>query len=247
MKPTLRSLLLLFAGLLMLAGCASTPKGDFTPDELYSMGEIAFSKSSYETAIDYWRQVRETFPEPELAARAEIGIANAYFLNADYIEAGAAYEEFRRMHPTSDLAQFALYRQGLSSFNLINGIDTDQTPIKNALVLFESFVRQYPNSQYVEKIQDKITDCRSMLAQYEVYVGRYYYRTDAWPAAIGRLEGALANFPDYTGHDETLLYLAKAYVNNKQKDKARTALSRLVLEYPGSKYVGDARKLLGKL
>ncbi len=247
MKSILRPLLLLFAGLLMLAGCASTPKVDFTPDELYNLGETAFSKSRYETAIDYWRQVRETFPEPELAARAEIGIANAYFLNTDYIEAGAAYEEFRRMHPANDLAQFALYRQGLSSFNLINGTDTDQTPIKNALVLFDSFVRQYPKSQYVEKVQDKITECRSMMAQYEFYVGRYYYRTAAWPAAIGRLEGVLANFPDYTDHDETLLYLARAYINNKQKDKARTALSRLVLEYPGSSHIGDARKLLGNL
>ena len=237
---------LLVAGtaLLMLQGCASAPKTDQTPEELYAQGETAFQKSRYEQAVESWKMVKETFPEPELAAKAEIGIANAYFLNHDFIEAGAEYENFRKLHPTHELAQFALYRQGLASFNLITGIDTDQTPTKNALALFESFIRQYPKSQYVAKVQEKIADCRGKLAQYEIYVGRFYYRTDNYQAAIGRFEGALTNFPDYTGNDETLFYLAKAYIANKQSDKAQTVLSRLIREYPTSKYLDDARKLL---
>lgn len=244
MKPTRYILLLACSTLLMLQGCASTPKADLTPEQLYSQGENDFQKSRYEKAIESWKKVRETFPDPALSAKAEIGIANSYFLNKDFIEAGAAYEDFRKLHPTNDLAQFALYRQGLSSYSLINGIDTDQTPTKNALTLFESFVKQYPKSQYVTKVQEKIADCRGKLAQYEIYVGRFYYRTDYYPAAIGRLEGALTNFPDYTGNDETLFYLGKAALETKQKDKAQSALSRLVREYPSSKYLADARKIL---
>lgn len=244
MNLTRYSLILACSVLLFLQGCATTPKADPSPEQLYAQGETAFQKSRYEQAVELWKRVREAFPEPELAAKAEIGIANAYFLNNDFIEAGAAYEDFRRLHPTHDLAQFALYRQGLSSYNLINGIDTDQTPTKNALTLFETFVRQYPKSQYVSKVQEKITDCRSKLAQYEIYVGRFYYRTDNYKAAIGRLEKVLVDYPDYIGHDETLYYLAKAYLEDKQVDKMQTTCSRLIREYPSSKYLGDARKLL---
>lgn len=240
-------LLCIPALLLLLQGCASTPKADSTPEELYAQGEVAFQKSRYETAVELWKRVRETFPEPELAAKAEIGIANAYFLNHDYIEAGAAYEDFRKLHPTHDLAQFALYRQGLASYNLITGIDTDQTPTKNALTLFESFVRQYPGSQYVTRVQEKIAECRGKLAQYEIYVGRFYYRTDAYPAAIGRFERALIDYPDYTGHDETLYYLGRAALKIRDREKAQTALARLVREYPASKHLGDARSQLSKL
>lgn len=244
MKLLRHCLILLTICLPLFAGCASTPTADPTAQDLYAQGETSFTKSRYQEAIGYWKQVKEQFPEPELMAKAEIGIANAYFLDHDYIEAGAAYEDFRRLHPGHDLAQFALYRQALSSYNLISGIDTDQTPVKNALALFESFVKQHPTSEYVAKVQEKIAECRSMLAQYEIYVGRFYYRTDAYQAAIGRLEGALAQFPDYTGHDETLYYLAKASLEAKQKDKAQTALSRLIREYPKSSYLADARKLL---
>lgn len=230
--------------LLFLQGCASTPKADLSPEELYQLGETAFQKSRYETAVEQWKKVREAFPEPELAAKAEIGIANAYFLNKDYIEAGAAYEDFRKLHPAHELAQFALYRQSLASYNLINGIDTDQTPTKNALTLFESFVRQYPKSQYAAKAQEKIVDCRAKLAQYEIYVGRFYYRTDNYKAAIGRFEKVLVDYPDYIGHDETLYYLAKSYRELKQYDKVRTISSRLIREYPASTYLGSARSML---
>lgn len=244
MKLIRSALLLSLFCLALMSGCASTPKGDPTAEELYAKGEAAFTKSRYQEAIEHWKKVKEQFPEPALMAKAEIGIANAYFLNHDYIEAGAAYEDFRKLHPTHELAQFALYRQALSSYNLITGIDTDQTPTKNALTLFETFIKQHPKSEYVARVQEKIADCRGKLAQYEIYVGKFYYRTDAYTAAIGRLEGALATFPDYTGHDETLLYLGKAALEAKQKEKAQAALTRLVREYPSSPYLGDARKLL---
>ena len=246
MKPLLYGLVLLMLSLALLTGCASAPKAEKSAAELYQEGEIAFNKSSYERAIELWKQVRESFPEPELASKAEIGIANAYFLNGDFIEAAAAYEDFRKLHPTNDLAQFALYRQALSSYNLITGIDTDQTPTKNALALFETFAKQYPRSEYLPKVQDKISDCRSKLAQYEIYVGRFYYRTNNYKAAAGRLELALVNFPDYTGHDETLMYLGKSYLETKQLDKMRTVLGRLVREHPSSKYLNDARSLLAR-
>jgi len=130
MKALSCALVLLMLSLALLQGCASAPKEEKSAAELYQDGEIAFKKGNYERAIELWKQVRESFPEPELAAKAEIGIANAYFLNDDFIEAAAAYEDFRKLHPTHDLAQFALYRQALSSYNLITGIDTDQTPTK---------------------------------------------------------------------------------------------------------------------
>ncbi len=232
--------------LLFLQGCATTPDKEFAPEELYAQGEVAFQKSNYEQAVKTWKKVKETFPDPELAAKAEIGIANAYFLNLDYIEAGAAYEDFRKLHPAHDLAQFALYRQGISSFNLITGIDTDQTPTKNALTLFESFVRQYPGSQYVPKVQEKISECRAKLAQYEIYVGRFYYRTDHYIAAINRFEKVLVDFPDYTGHDETLFYLGKSALKVRDTEKMTAAFSRLIREYPSSAFLGDTRKLMAE-
>lgn len=229
-----------------LFGCASAPKPEKTPEQIYADGETSFNKGYYVESVTKWKEVRDAFPDPALAAKAEIGIANAYFLNGDYIEASAAYEEFRKLHPTNDLAQFALYRQGLSNYNQITGIDTDQTPTKNTLALFDSFVKQYPKSQYVPRVEEKIAECRAKLAQYEIYVGRFYYRTDKYVSAIGRLEGVLVSHPEYTGHDETLYYLGLAYLESKQPEKMRATYSRLIREFPKSEYIEKASGLMAK-
>ena len=246
MKQLKYIMLMLGLVVTLLSGCASAPKPEKSPEQLYADGESAFNKGRYETSVTIWKEVRDSFPDPELAAKAEIGIANAYFLNHDYIEASAAYEEFRKLHPTHDLAQFALYRQALSNYNQITGIDTDQTPTKNTLTLFETFVKQHPKSQYVPRVEEKIAECRAKLAQYEIYIGRFYYRTDKYTSAIGRLEGVLLAHPEYTGHDETLYYLGLSYIESKQQEKMRTVYSRLIREYPSSKYIEDASKLMAK-
>ena len=41
----IRYFLLLITALMLLQGCASTPKADPTPEELYAQGEAAFQKS----------------------------------------------------------------------------------------------------------------------------------------------------------------------------------------------------------
>ena len=114
------------------------------PDALFKEGEQSFQKGNYEDAIAQWKKVKESYQSPELSARAEINIADAYFLNKDYIEAAAAYEDFRKLHPKHERAGYALYRQAMSHYNQIHGIDTDQTPVKNALSHLSHILRCIP-------------------------------------------------------------------------------------------------------
>jgi outer membrane protein assembly factor BamD len=230
---------------LLMQGCASPPVNK-PPDELYRDGEQSFQKGRYEDAVANWKKVKESYKSPELSARAEIGIADAYFLNKDYIESAAAYEDFRKLHPRYELADYALFRQGLSYFRQINRIDTDQTPVKNALAILESYLKLYPGGAYIQEAREKIRDCKDKQLQYEIYVGRFYLKTGKYPAAIARFEEALRNFPGLQHMDELLYYLGVAYREAGQNEKCREVFDRLVREFPGSAYAAEARKPAGK-
>ena len=229
----------------LLQGCATTIENK-TPEAYYKDGEESFKNKKYEDAITNWKKVKESYYSPELSAKAEIGIADAYFLNKDYIEASASYEDFRKLHPIHERAGYALYRQGMSFYNEIRRIDTDQTPVKNALSVFESYARLYPNGENAQDVAEKIRDCRDKQLQYEIYVGSFYTRTDKFPAAIARFEEALKTFPDLQRRDELLYNLGNAYRKSGQKAKGIEVFERLIKEYPDSKYFADAKKMLAK-
>ncbi|HEY3307484.1 MAG TPA: outer membrane protein assembly factor BamD [Desulfuromonadaceae bacterium] len=245
MKTIVKVLIAAFVSGTLLQGCATTQVNK-PADALYKDGEQYFEQGNYEDAIAQWKKVKESYQSQELTTRAELGIADAYFLNKDYIEASAAYEDFRKLHPSHERAEYALYRQGLCNYNQINRIDTDQTPVKNALTVFESYMKTYPKGQYLAEVTEKIRDCRDKQIQYEIYVGRFYLNNESYPAAIARFEEALKAFPEQSRRDELLYYLGLSYLESGQKSKGREVFARLTREFSGSRYINDANKAMDK-
>jgi outer membrane protein assembly factor BamD len=247
MKTAVKLIALMILASVSLQGCATTPQVNKSADLLYKEGEELFQKEKYEEAIAQWKKVKETYQSPDLTTKAELNIANAYFLNKDYIEAAAGYEDFRKLHPKHPQSDFALYRQGLSYFNQIHSIDTDQTPVKNAQMTLASYLTLYPSGEHLAEVQEKNRECRDKQLQYELYVGRYYLKSDAYKAAIARFETSLNVFPDMTRRDEVLYYLGKAYQEDGQKTKAQELFGQLIREFPGSAHTADATKALNSL
>ncbi len=240
-KGILASALLLF----MLQGCA-TLQLDKPVDELNKDGEAAFKKGDYDDAVTIWKRVKESYPSPEMSARTELNIAEAYFKDKKYMEAGAEYEGFRKMHPAHEKAPFALYRQAICHFNLIGKIDTDQTPVKNAITTLESYLKAYPGGEYAKEVRGKIEECRDKQLQYEIYVGKFYLHNESYPAAIGRFEAAVKAFPDLPRRAEALALLAKACQDSGDLQKSREAAERLQRDFPGYKDAAKAGKVVGK-
>lgn len=245
MKRMLNALVLAVTSAALLQGCATT-KLSGPPDVMFKEGEQSFQKGKYEDAIAQWKKVKESYESPELSTRAEINIADAYYLNKDFIEAAAAYEDFRKLHPGHERAGYALYRQAMSHYNQIHSIDTDQTPVKNALFTFESYISLYPGGEHLPEVIEKIGVCRDKQLQYEIYVGRFYLKTGKYPAAIGRFEEALKAFAGLTRLDEVMYYLGQAYQDAGQQTRAVEVFTRLVKDFPASQYAGDAANAIGK-
>ena len=245
---TLRAMLCISLSLLVLEGCASTittPKGT-TPEALLREGDDLYAIKHYEDAVTRWKKVKEGLTAPDIVALAELRIADALFVNKNYIEATAEYDSFRKLHPGNEHIPFVVYRLGLCYFNQITGIDTEQTPVKNAVTMFETYLREYPSAIGAKEVREKLEICRTKQLQYEIYVGRFYFRTQKYQAAIKRLEEALILFPKAKNQDETLFYLGRAYLDTGNKAKSAEAFSRLSNEYPASSFVPEAKKYLKK-
>lgn len=232
---------------ILLAATSCTNKNlKLPPETLFKQGEKLYAKEKYDAAAEKWQKAKDTTTSPLLKTAVELKLADALYHDEKYIEATAEYESFRKLHPKNPKAPYALYMMGLSNFAQSDKIDIDQTPVSNAATHFETFLQEYPNSDLTKQVRDKLAECRTRQAAYEIYVGKFYYRTDQYQAAIGRFQEALEKYPGTPPLDEALFLLGNTYLRSGDAAKAKESLSRLVAEFPKSKYVNDAKKLLSR-
>lgn len=237
-----------FAVALLLTLTACAPQTVVPPAKQASVyfqeGEEFFEKGLYQDAIASWEKVRDSYYSPELNALAELKIAEAHYLAEQYIEAAVAYEEFLKNHPQNQRVPDVLYRLGLSHLNQMLAIDQDQSATIQALNAFRTLKQRFPDDRRMEEVNIYIDRCLNQLAAHELYVGKFYLKTDHPEAAVNRLEGIFRRYPNYVDRDEAYYYLGQAYVLTGQKEKATEAFNQLFREFPASEYIISAQKFV---
>lgn len=239
---------ILFFSLYFLASCS--PSTVVPPAKnagvYFQEGEEFYEKGLYEDAIASWEKVRDSYYSPELNTLAELKIAEAHFLAQQYVEASVAYEAFLKNHPDHPRVSDALYQLGLSYIYQMLSHDQDQTATIYALNAFQTFKERFPKDSRIEEVQIYIDRCKNMLAASELNVGEFYLRTDAYAAAINRIEKLLQKYPNYYERDKAYYFLGQAYLLNGDKDKATETFNLLFDEYVGSEYILDAQRFIEK-
>lgn len=181
----------------LLAGCAWFHQERVrSPEELASQGMEEFDGKDYSDAIKTFTALKERYPYSRYAILAELKLADAYFHDERYPEAISAYEDFARLHPKNEATPYVLYQIGECHYRQLLTIDRDQTATHQAILAFERLLRSHPSSPYEENAVKKIRSCRQRLVDHEVYVGRFYYKSEQYRAALGRFEGVLHGYED---------------------------------------------------
>ncbi len=235
----------------LLFGCGGKGKdvkkieGD--PEKLYKEGLTRFNRRDYPEALKKFEELKSSFPDsPPYTLWAELKVGDCHFLQKQYVEAIAAYEEFKKIHPGHEEIPYVQYQIGVSNYNQMLTLDRDQTPTKKALSNFEYLIANYPPSLFTEKAKEKIGICKKRLADHEFYIGNFYYKQRRFQAAASRFEGLLEKFPKEPEEDKTLYFLGKSYLELDQWEKAESAFRKVVNEYPKSSHYKEARAILDK-
>ncbi|MCL2760496.1 MAG: outer membrane protein assembly factor BamD [Desulfuromonadales bacterium] len=230
---------------LFCASCGTLPKIT-DPVALNKRAHSLYEKKQYTDAATDWKNLQKMEISPDLATETELNLADAYYYGKKYIEAEAAYKEFRKMHPANEKAPYALFQMGMSNYKQFTGIDRDQTAVKNALIYFQEYVSTYPESEYFKDATGKVEESKTKLLQYEQYIANFYYRRHQYKASAKRMEDALAEYPDNAANDRTLYLLGLARTKLKEKDKANEAFQKLIDKFPNSKYAKKAKSMIKK-
>lgn len=188
-------LLCIILAVCVAGGCAHKSKDEKTARQLADEGMKEFKDKDYKKSIDAFEQLRDWYPFSKYTILADLKIADAYFNMKRYEEAVSAYETFERLHPRNEAVPFVIYRIGICHFNQLDTIDRDQTPAQKAIEAFSRLKRRYPEDEYAEKATAPLKECRKSLAGHELYVGRFYFKSRHYKAALARFQTVVNQYP----------------------------------------------------
>ncbi len=165
---------------------------------------------AYEEAVEMLYRIQNRSPGSPLAEKALLRTANFYFADRQYDFAADTYAAFIRTYPRSPQTPRAKLRYGYSLYAQFRGPKFDAAPVIDAREQLRGVIAQYPQLASEENIPDLIAQLDRNLARKLYTTADFYRRTNAPRGAA-----------------YTYRYLARAYPNTPEGQKAPEAMKKL--------------------
>ncbi len=168
-----------------------------------------YERGRYMLAEELFQKIKDQYPFSPYATLAELRLADCKFHQGLYEEALPLYQEFEKLHPTNEAIPYVIFQQGTCYYRLMEAPDRDQTATKKMIQIYERLLQRFPNSPYAYEAQKRILKGKERLAQHEIEVAKWYYRTSHYPQAQMRLQRVLDKYPNTKASQEAKKMLEK--------------------------------------
>jgi outer membrane protein assembly factor BamD len=238
--------------LLSLSACSSKEKPIYTPSEkinpyeIYKEGLNAMKENDYFFANKKFEEAELNFIDVNLAARSAImSVFCLYGINF-YDEALDNLNRFFKLYPADKNIMYARYLEAIIYFEQISDEKRDLKPLIKSLEKINSFLLEYPNTDYSIDLKFKKDLIRNQLAAKEMYVAKHYIKTQKWIPAISRLKIILKDYEKTIFVEEALLRLVEIHYYLGLEEEAKKYTQILGYNYNSSEWYESAYKIFNK-
>ncbi len=221
MRPWLLGAALLAGLALLTAGCSNRRLQTMNATQLYQLAHKQMVENDITNASKTYESLTSRFPFTDQARQGRLDLIYVYYRKGDKDSAVDAADEFLREEPTNSSDDYAWYMKGLIYFERVPfglerflGVDMARKPpedILKSIAAFNTVVTMYPNSSYAHDALRRMTYLRNRLAQYDIYVARYYVRRSAYLAAAQRANEVLEQYQGAPAQQDALRILMECY------------------------------------
>jgi outer membrane protein assembly factor BamD len=203
------------------------PPAEDTAQEIFEAANDAMSEKNYVRAVELYNKLRDTYPFSPYTVEAELSLADAYFLDEDYVLAAEAYKDYESLHPRHETIPYVLYQTGMALMKQFHSIDKAPTELQESYEYFNRLRQSYPDSIYVQSAGEHMLACRRLMAEHELYVADVFWHMGKYGTAWRRYEYVIENFkdvPDVTAHAKEKSLAA--YYHYREEQAAQTREKR---------------------
>ena len=197
-------------------------------------------------AANKFSEAEKILPVVEHSAKALLMSSYCYYVINFHEEAISSLENFLRKYPADKNVQYASYLIALSNYEQILDEKKDLNPLLKTKKLIETYIENYPDTDYTLDLKFKLDLIKNQLAAKEVYVAKYYIETQKWIPAINRLKIVIKDYDETIYVEEALHRLVEIYYNLGLIGEAEKTAKILGYNYNSSKWYENSYSLLNK-
>ena len=229
-------------------GKAASADNSAQPDKvLYDRATEDIRRGRHEVGRLNLQTLINTYPDSEYLAKAKLLIADSYYKEggtANMTQAISGYKDFIVFFPFLPEASYAQLQVAMGHYRQMEKPDRDRTEAREAEAEFQTFLQKYPKDPLADKAMQHLREVQEVIAEGDFRVAYFYYVKGDKRAAAARLMGVTNRYPLYSNSDRALFMLGDIFEGAEKKEIAANYYSRIVKNYPLSKYVPDAKTKL---
>ena len=214
--------------------------------EIYAKAIKAMNEGEFFFAANKFAEAENILPLVEQSAKASLMSGYCYYAINFYDESISALENFLRKYPSDKNVPYASYLIILSNYEQILDEKKDLLPLLESKKKIQDYIKKYPNTEYSLDLKFKLGLIQNQLAAKEIYVAKYYIKTQKWIPAINRLKTVVNDYQETIFIEEALHRLVEVYYNLGLIKEAEKAAKILGYNYNSSKWYENSYSLLNK-
>lgn len=238
----------------LLLECSKKNKKDIVtiPDDtevaqaLYNEAVEALKKGNSYYASKKFKEAESLVTNVEWASKSALMSAFALYSANFYSESIFNLERYIKQYPADKNIPYAHYLIGICYYEQILDEKKDLKPLLDAKEKFEFIVKEFPNTDYGVDVRFKLDLITDQLAAKEMYIGRYYMKTEKWIPAINRFKTVVRDYDQTIFVEEALHRLVEIYYKIGLLDEAKKAAAILGYNYQSGEWYKKSYKLFNK-
>lgn len=260
----IKILTLVFSAIILLNSCGEYQRtiGKGTMEERYKLAVKKYEEKDFNKALRLFEIVTPHYRGKPQMERIQFMVAQSNFNTRSYTLSGYYFDRFTKNYPKSSKKEEAAFLSAYSYKLAAPVFSLDQTDTNKALVAFQMFINDYPNSSRIEEANTHYKELRFKLEKKRFEIGKTYYRTAVtdfrnYKAAIVTFDNLISDYLGTTLKEDALYYRYKAYhdlvlVSTERKKEERindaiAAYDKLVRNFPQTKYLKESDKMLADI
>ncbi len=209
---------------ILISGCSSEKENIKTRTalckELYANAKVLFDEEEYYELQEDVNELLNTCTGTGVMEESQYLLAESHFRSENWLESRSEFSIFASHYPNSPKAIDAIYKKGLSSFNMEFVPGRDGAHTKNSISDFNDFVTQYPKDSLVDSARFYISELNERMASADMATAELYLTMGKPLATAIYLKDFLIEHPQSKRINTALIMLVECYTRIEQFNQA---------------------------